>query len=134
MCVPPCIFVPDKELDFLTYSHVTLDILVDTQEPFSSCHHKIAFDYNEDTVSLVEEPTLATLDVSLSNNSDSSAGNASIAFEYYCYEIEANAPCFNYHGQKIRIPKQELPMTIYTTDTMGTIRSQRLFQVLFDSC
>jgi hypothetical protein len=62
------------------------------QEPFNNSHHKIAFDYDEDTVSLVEEPTLATLEVSLSNNSDSSAGNASTAFEYYCYEIEADTP------------------------------------------
>jgi hypothetical protein len=67
----------------LTDSHVQLDILVDTQEPFSNSHHKIAFDYYEDTVSLVEEPTLATSEVSSSNNSDSSAGNTSIAFEYY---------------------------------------------------
>jgi hypothetical protein len=31
------------------------------------------------------------------------------------------------------IPKQESPVTICTTDTIGTIQSQRLFQVLFDS-
>ncbi len=90
--VPPCIFVLDKELDFLTDSHVKLDILDDMQEPFCSSHHKIAFNYDEDTVSLVEEPTLATLEVSLSDNSDSSAGNTLIAFEYYCYEIEADTP------------------------------------------
>jgi hypothetical protein len=35
----------------LTDSHVKLNILVDS-------HHKIAFDYNEDTMSLVEELTL----------------------------------------------------------------------------
>jgi hypothetical protein len=40
----------------------------------------------------VEELTLPTLDMSLSDNSDSSAGNASTAFEYKCYEIEADAP------------------------------------------
>jgi hypothetical protein len=56
-------------------------------------------------MSLVEEATLATLEVSLSKNSDSSAGNASIAFEYYCHEIEADAPQFSYHGPKIKIPK-----------------------------
>ncbi len=70
--------------DFLTDSHLKLDILVDTQENFNDSHHKIAFDYDEDTVSLVEELTLVTLEVSLSNNSDSSAGNAFAAFEYYC--------------------------------------------------
>jgi hypothetical protein len=86
-------------------------------------HHKIALDYDEDTVSLVEEPTLSTSDISLSNNSDSSAGNASTAFKYKCYKIEADAPHFSHHGPKINIPKQELPVTICTTDTIGTIRN-----------
>ncbi len=54
LCVPPCIFVPDRELGVLTDSYVKLDILVDTQESFNDSHHKIAYDYNEDTVSLVE--------------------------------------------------------------------------------
>jgi hypothetical protein len=75
----------------LTDSHIKLDILVDTQEPFNESHHKKAFDY-DDTLSLVEELTLATLEVFLSNNSNSSAGNTSTAFEYKCYEIEADAP------------------------------------------
>jgi hypothetical protein len=80
----------------------------------------------------VEEQTLSIFDISLSDNSNSSAGNKSTAFEYKCYEIEADAPQFNYHGPKIKIPKQELPVTICTTDTIGTIRSRRLFRVLFD--
>ncbi len=126
-CVPPYVCIPYRELDFLTDSHVKLDILVDTQEPFQDSHHKVALDYDEDTMSLVEEPTLSTSDISLSDNSDFSAGNASTAFEYKCYEIEADAPQFNYHGPKIEIPKQESPVTVCTTDTIGTIRSQRLF-------
>jgi hypothetical protein len=76
----------------LTDSHVKLDIHVDMQEPFHDRHHKIAFDYDEDTVSLVEEPNLATLEVSLSDNSNSSAGNASADFEYYFCEIETDTP------------------------------------------
>jgi hypothetical protein len=55
-------------------------------------HHKVALDYDKDTVSLVEEPTLSTLVISLSDNSNSSAGNASAAFECECYEIEADVP------------------------------------------
>jgi hypothetical protein len=50
-------------------------------EPLNDSHRKIAFDYDEDAVSLVKELTLATSEVSLSENSDSSAGNASTAFE-----------------------------------------------------
>jgi hypothetical protein len=90
LCVPPCIFVPDRELDLLTDSCIKLDILVDKQRPFHDSHYKKDFDYDEDIGSLVEEPTLATSEVSLSDNSNSSAGNASTAFEYYCYEIEAD--------------------------------------------
>ncbi len=46
-------------------------------------HHKKVFYYDEDTMSLVEDSTLTTLELSLSDNSNSSAGNAPIAFEYY---------------------------------------------------
>ncbi len=121
--VPPCIFVPDKEFNCLTDSHIILNSLDDMQEYLSNSNHKTAFDYDEETMSFVEELTLDTLEVLLSNNSISSAGNTTIAFEYYCYEIEADAPQFNYHGPKIKIPKQELPVTICTADTIGTIRS-----------
>ena len=96
----------------MTESHVKLNSLDDTQECLSNSNHKIAFDYNKDTMSLAEELTLDTSEVSFSNNTISSAGNATIAFEYHCYEIEADAPQFNYHGPKIKIPKQELPVTI----------------------
>ncbi len=74
----------------MTDIHIKLDSLVDTQEPLRKRHHKVALDYGEDTVSLVEEQTLSTLHISLSNNSNSSAGNASTAFGYECYEIEAD--------------------------------------------
>jgi hypothetical protein len=85
------VFVPDRELDFLTNSHAKLDTLVDTQESFSTSHHRIALEYDEDTVSLVVDPTLSTLDISISDNSDSSTGNAS-AFEYECYEVKDDTP------------------------------------------
>jgi hypothetical protein len=75
----------------LTDSHVKLGILVDTQEPLSTSHHKIAFEYNENTVSLVVDPTLSTSDISISDNSNFSAGNTS-AFEYECYEVKDNTP------------------------------------------
>ncbi len=75
----------------MTDSHVELDILVDTQEPLSTSHHKIAFEYNEDTVSLVVDPTLSTLNTSISDNSNPSAGNTS-GFEHECYKVEDNAP------------------------------------------
>jgi hypothetical protein len=42
----------------MTDSHVILDTLVDAQESFSTSHHRIALEYDEDTASLVEEQTL----------------------------------------------------------------------------
>ncbi len=58
-----------REPDLLTDSHVKLDTLVDTQESFNTSHHKIAFEYDEDSVSLVVDQTLSTLDMSISNKS-----------------------------------------------------------------
>ncbi len=90
--VPLCVFVPDKECDCLTDSHIKLNNLDDMQECLSNSNHKIAFDYNEDTMSLAEELTLDTSEVLLFDNTISSAGNATIAFEYHCYEIETDTP------------------------------------------
>ncbi len=49
--VPLCVFVSDKELDGLTNSHDKLNTLNNAQECLSNCHHKIAFDNDEDIVS-----------------------------------------------------------------------------------
>ncbi len=49
--VPPCVLIPDKELDCLTNRHFGLNTLDDTQECLSTSHHKIALDDDEDTVS-----------------------------------------------------------------------------------
>jgi hypothetical protein len=130
--VPLYVFVPDREPDLLTDSHDKLDILVDTQELLNTSHLRIGFEYDEDTASLVVDPTLSTLDILISDNSDSSTGNTS-TFKNECYEVKDDTPWFNYHGPKIKIPKQESSVTICTADTIGTIRSQRLFWVLFDS-
>ncbi len=100
--VPLCVFVPDKELDCLTDSCIKYDSLDDMQECLSNGNHKIASDYNEDTMSLVEELTLDTSELSLSDNTISSAGNATIAFEYHCYEINADAPNLIIMGQRLR--------------------------------
>jgi hypothetical protein len=90
--VPRYVFVPDREPDRLTDSHVKLDTLVDTQESFSTSHHRIALEYDEETVGLVVDPTtLSTLDISLSDNFDSSTGKAS-AFEYECYDVKDDTP------------------------------------------
>jgi hypothetical protein len=89
--VPLCVCVPDREPALLTDSHNKLDILADTQELLNTSHHRIGFEYDEDTVSLVVDPTLSTSDIPISDNSNSSTGNAS-AFEYGCYEVKDDTP------------------------------------------
>jgi hypothetical protein len=44
--VPLCVFVPDKECNCMTDSHVKLNSLDDTQECLSNSNHNIAFDYD----------------------------------------------------------------------------------------
>ncbi len=78
----------------MTDSHEKLDILVDTQELLNTSHHRIGFEYDEDTVSLVLDPTLSTSNISISDNSNSSTGNAS-SFKYVCYEVKDDTPQFN---------------------------------------
>ncbi len=89
--VPVYVFVSNKEPDCLTDSHIKLDTLVDIQKTFSTSHHRIALEYDEDAVSLVVDSTLSTTDISISDNSNSSTGNAA-AFEYECYEVKDDTP------------------------------------------
>jgi hypothetical protein len=109
-------------LDRLTDSHVKLNILDDTQECLNNSHHRIALENDEDTLSLVVDLTLSTSNISVSDNSYSSTGNPS-AFKYECYEVKDDTPRFNNHWPKIKISKQESPVTICTADSFGTIRS-----------
>ncbi len=90
--VPPCILVPDRELDLLADSHFKLNCLDDTQELVYTSHPKLYFDYDEDTKSLVKESTLIKAVTLLSNSSDFAAGNTTIASKDCCYEIEADEP------------------------------------------
>eukprot|EP00956_Cyclotella_meneghiniana_P007437 scaffold10122_cov36-Cyclotella_meneghiniana.AAC.3 len=63
--------------------------------------------------------------------SDESVGNASIASEE-CFDVEEK-PQFNYRGPKVLPTKNETPVTICTTSTIGMVKSRRLFRVLLDS-
>jgi hypothetical protein len=66
----------DMNLDRVTDGHVKLNILDDTQECLNNSHHRIALEYDEDTLSLVVDPTLSTSNISVFDNSNSSTGNA----------------------------------------------------------
>eukprot|EP00956_Cyclotella_meneghiniana_P015631 scaffold24043_cov57-Cyclotella_meneghiniana.AAC.1 len=73
-------------------------------------------------------PTATTDELSCS---DESVGNASIASEE-CFDVEEK-PQFNYRGPKVLPTKNETPVTICTTNTIGMVKSRRLFRVLLDS-
>jgi hypothetical protein len=53
--VPLYVFVPEKEFNCLTDSCIKLNSLDDRQECLSNSNHKIAFDYDKNTMSVVEE-------------------------------------------------------------------------------
>jgi hypothetical protein len=63
--------------------------------------------------------------------SDASVGNANIASEE-CFAGEEDRPQYSYKGPKIMSTRHETPVTILTTNTIGTLRSGRIFRVLLD--
>ena len=62
---------------------------------------------------------------------DDSVGNASLA-SLELYEVFDDDIEYCFHGPKI-IPRNETPATICTVNTIGAIRSRRLFRILLDS-
>jgi hypothetical protein len=72
-------------LDRVTDSHVELNVLDDRQEFLINGLHKISFDYDED--SSFQQIT-------------------SIAFGYYCCEIEMDAPQFKYYYSKSKVTQK----------------------------
>jgi hypothetical protein len=89
----------------LTDGCFKLNSLDDTQELLHTNHHKITFEYDEDTTNLVIDQTLTTAETILSDDSDFSPGNAINISKYHCHKIEADEIQFNYHGPKVIIPK-----------------------------
>ena len=97
-----------------------------------------SFEYDDDTVPLLEDPTETTSPLSFSDL-DTSAGNVSncsdlYLFEDECFDIEEIIQ-FNYLGPKIlkNAPTGETPVTILTAKTIGLAKSRRLLLVLLDS-
>jgi hypothetical protein len=87
--------------------------------------------YDDDSY-LFSDGTATTAAVTFSDNS---VGNASIeSFDTMeCYQGEADQPLFNYKGPKVMPTRHETPVTICTANTIGTLRSRRIFRVLLDS-
>ena len=114
---------------------------LDDLAPFAAKKYVTAsFNYDDDTVTLVDEPTESTGELTFSD-SDTSAGNAShcsaMDFEYIedeCFNFEVDFPQIYYSGPKvIKAPANETPVTILTANTIGLAKSRRLFRVLLDS-
>ena len=71
--------------------------------------------------------------VSTEQSSDvSSAGNASLDDTLEVYAMHEDEIGFNYRGPKV-LPINETPVTICTANTIGCVRSRKLFRVLMDS-
>ena len=82
------------------------------------------YDFFDDTV--MTEPC---------SDSDDSAGNASINTidVYEIYDMnDQDEIYFNFRGPKV-LPINDTPVTICTANTIGTLRSRKMFRVLFDS-
>ena len=106
----------------------SLDFVPNKKHKTLGLEHKI-IEYDEDTLPLVDEPTATT--ASCTALATDSAADASICSEEY-FEIDLEEQTFTYRGPK-SMPQGVNPTTIATADTIGAIRSRRLFRVLLDS-
>ena len=132
--VPECVFVPNELDDLSLPDHSMIDdkILVsmfdDTLDDSVSCTKHKQYPFATDLASDSMTNSTVTCDAT----DDDSVGNALTASleVYEVFDEDDIEYCF--HGPKI-IPKNETPATICTVNTIGTIRSRRLFRILLDS-
>ena len=132
--VPECVFVPNELDDLSLPDHSMIDdkILVSMfgvihDDSVSCTKHKqylFATDISADSM------TNST--ITCNDTDNDSVGNASIASlkVYEVFDEDDIEYCFR--GPKI-IPKNETPATICIVNTIGAIRSRRLFHILLDS-
>ena len=86
------------------------------------------------SITFSDNSTISSRDSIATDNtihSSSSTGNASTD-TIDVYEIDTNDITFNYRGPKV-LPRNETPVTIALCDTIGTLKSRKLFRVLLDS-
>ena len=89
---------------------------------------KIKIVYDDDSY-IFSNDTATTVAATFS---DSSVGNASIESEE-CFQNQVEQPVFNFKGPKVMPTRHETPVTICTANTIGTLRSRRIFRVLLDT-
>ena len=100
---------------------------LDDLAPFAAKKYVTAsFEYDDDTVTLVDEPTELTDELTFSDL-DTSVGNASTCPSIYfeniedkCFNFEVEFPQIYYSGPKIiKAPAKETPVMILTANTIG---------------
>ena len=79
-------------------------------------------EYDEDSI-IFSDHTATTVEA---GSSDESVGNATIETEE-CFETEVETPRFNFTGPKVVPKRHETPVTILTANTIGAVRSRRIF-------
>jgi hypothetical protein len=134
--VPQNVFVPTYMFDSNDDLNLNVNLKEDdeTHSFVSYNNTRLAFVYDDHTVSLTSVESTTVHLSQVEDTLEISVGNAFlIASETKCYNIESDGPRYNYHGPKVVIPKQESPITICTTNTIGNVRSRRLVRVLLDS-
>ena len=132
---PPIVFVSD-DCDAIDQPFNIIETNLNVEDDVSTSYFPPSkkpkcfstIDYDDDSVSLIYSSTSSTADCTLSED-DVSTGNA---FSLTHYATDLDEIEFNYHGPKV-IPRHETPVTICTANTIGAVRSRRLFRVLFDS-
>ena len=91
--------------------------------------NKMQIEYDDDSYTFSNR----TATTAEAGSSDESVGDASINTRDDCFKIEVDTPQFNYRGPKVVPKRHETPVTILTSNTIGAVRSRRIFRVLLDS-
>jgi hypothetical protein len=121
----------DQELDNapLESSASKLRLVADAND--DCIKNRIFLNYDDESGTILS--SLEEVDYSSTDGLFFSAGNANFFPNHECFELEFEVPRYNYHGPKIVVPRCECPVTICTAETIGTVKSRRLLQVLLDS-
>lgn len=95
--------------------------------------HLKTLEFDDDIALSWKKATVLT-EFCTSSDSNASAGNVTTFSDEY-FELEVEEPQFNYVGSKIvKVPsRHETPVTICIANTIGAVKSRRIFRILLDS-
>ena len=128
-----CFDAPSLDFNHKTNIDVENNIFNSNDENISNLNQsfktKCQIVYDDDSF-VFSQRTDTTVETD--SSSDESVGNATIKTEE-CFEVDVDTPLFNFTGPKVVPSRHETPVSILTANTIGAIRSRRIFRVLFDS-